>query len=71
MDIRAAIEKIRTLEDCIVYPPKGIPIINKANILPNEIYEFYSICGGIDLFINSEKFPYKIVPPEKFILAIK
>lgn len=64
MDIKALITKAKTLPDCIVYSPKGIPNIKDGHMLPSDLKEFYELCGGIELYKNGE-YPIEIVSPEK------
>ncbi|WP_251862288.1 SMI1/KNR4 family protein [Clostridium sp. Marseille-Q2269] len=67
MDIKLLIEKIKTLPNCKVYSQKKLPIPNQKHILPEDVKEFYELCGGISLF-EGESYAINIVPPEKFIL---
>lgn len=67
--MRQLIEQIESLSDCRVLEPAGLPIIDETNhILPEDVKEFYSLCGGMVLFENEEYSVY-IVPSQKFILA--
>lgn len=69
MNIKELIDKIKTLPDCKVYPPNGLPKLdNTKHKLPDDVIEFYQHCGGITLF-NSESYISDIVSPDKFILA--
>lgn len=69
MNIKELIDKIKTLPDCKVYPPNGLPKLDNTNHkLPGDVIEFYQHCGGITLF-NSESYISDIVSPDKFILA--
>lgn len=69
MFIKELVEIVTKISDCIVYPSNGLPIVPDGYILPNDIKEFYSLCGGMDLYLNTEGFFYKILPPEKFLFA--
>lgn len=69
MNIDELIEKIRNTPDCVVYPAKGLPKFeNKSHRLSEDLKEFYSICGGVSLFISKE-YSIKIVAPSEFVLA--
>lgn len=69
MNIGELIEKIKNTPDCVVFPAKGLPKLgNKSHQLPNDLKNFYSICGGISLYISKEC-SIKIVEPSKFQLA--
>lgn len=63
--LKEIIEKIKQTNYCKVYPPKGVPTIDNYE-LPDDVKEFYLLCGGIVLYENSY-FPFEIVPPNKFI----
>lgn len=68
MTIKQLITKIRTIPDCVVYPTSGLPHIEDKYILPDDIKEFYNLCGGVSLYLNGES-TANIVPPSEFILA--
>ncbi|SDS47382.1 SMI1 / KNR4 family (SUKH-1) [Paenibacillaceae bacterium GAS479] len=61
--IRELLIKISQLKNCTLYPPKGLPIVEYD--LPDDVKEFYELCGGIDLFIDSD-YSIKIVSPIEF-----
>jgi hypothetical protein len=46
----------------------GLPSVKPDHVLPEDLKEFYSLCGGAELF---EKSAYRlaIVPPAQFVLA--
>lgn len=54
------------MPDCIVLPPQGLPSISVRLNLPNEVNEFYQLCGGVIFFENSS-FPVRLVRPEEFV----
>ncbi|MCC5803750.1 SMI1/KNR4 family protein [Rossellomorea vietnamensis] len=67
--IKQLLTQVRTLPHCRIFEPSGIPIIDEEkHILPNDLKEFYSLCGGLVLFEN-EEYPIYIVSPDKFVLA--
>lgn len=68
MKIRELIEEIKNLPNCIVYPSKGLPKVESKHYLPEDIKEFYELCGGITLFEN-QSYIANIVSPDEFILA--
>lgn len=68
MNIKQLITKIKTLPDCIVYPPSGLPCAGKENYLPNDVVEFYTLCGGISLF-ESEHYTVRFVSPQEVVPA--
>ena len=69
MNVKEMIDIIKTLPDCKVNPPAGVPepdcIKHK---LPDDIEKFYQNCGGVSLF-SSEDYAVNIVSPEEFVLA--
>lgn len=66
--IEEVIARIRNTSDCLIDPPKGLPVINAEHILPKDIQEFYQLCGGVSLFCSSV-YSMNIVSPDKFLLA--
>lgn len=66
--IKEIIEKVKYFDNCIVYKPKGLPAISDKHALPKDVVEFYTLCGGIELFTDADM-GVNIVPPEKFVLA--
>mgnify|MGYP003940833723 CR=1 FL=1 len=68
LDIKKLITKIKTSNDCIVYAPCGIPSTGQEHILPDDLKEFYNICGGITFYSGSDNV-LTIVPPSEFKLA--
>jgi hypothetical protein len=69
MSIKELLQIVTKISDCRVYPSTGLPKVPDGYILPSDIKEFYSLCGGIDLYSNTEGFFYKFLPPEKFLFA--
>lgn len=66
--MKSLIEKIKNTKDCKVLPPSGQPNIDAMQLDNSEISEFYSLCGGIIFFQNSD-YMIEIVPPTKFRLS--
>ncbi|MDY7224713.1 SMI1/KNR4 family protein [Halalkalibacterium halodurans] len=67
--IKNLIKQIKNLDHCHVYEPIGLPQINEdQHVLPNDLKEFYTLCGGVALYENKD-YPIYVVPPEEFILA--
>jgi len=56
------------LPNCIVHPVVGTPLLEQVHQLPEDLMTFYSVCGGMELFVDSE-YKITIVPPSKFVLA--
>jgi len=68
MNILDIVNSIKKLNDCIVYPVENLPIIQPGHLLPKDLAEFYRVCGGTKLFVDSP-FPTFIVSPNKFTQA--
>ncbi|MEK4486105.1 SMI1/KNR4 family protein [Psychrobacillus sp. FSL H8-0484] len=68
MQLQLLIDKVKNFPNCIVHSPSGYPVVEKGHSLPSDLYEFYKICGGIDLF-NDCDYGISIVPPKEFVLA--
>lgn len=69
MKIKDLIELVKRKDDCEVYPPNGYPeFFDDQHHLPEDLNEFYTLCGGLGLFLNSD-YPIYIVSPQEFVLA--
>lgn len=68
MPLMETVQAIRSTLDCQVFPPAGLPEIGLPHVLPNDLREFYEVCGGLRLF-QSAGYPVFIVSPNKLILA--
>ncbi|CAH2464111.1 MULTISPECIES: SMI1/KNR4 family protein [Bacillus] len=67
--MKRLIEIIKTLPNCRVHEPTKFPEFDKdKHMLPSDVKEFYSLCGGLILFEN-EEYAIHIVKPEEFVLA--
>ncbi|MCE7989945.1 MAG: SMI1/KNR4 family protein [Caldilinea sp. CFX5] len=53
---------------CEIYPAAGSPVIEQEHFLPEDLQEFYRLCGGALLYAKSE-YPYRILSPAEFVLA--
>ncbi|HZH62198.1 MAG TPA: SMI1/KNR4 family protein [Metabacillus sp.] len=67
--IAQLIRKVSSLPHCHVLEPAGLPKVDETkHILPDDLNEFYNLCGGLVLFENKE-YPIYVVSPDKFVLA--
>ncbi|KKB73052.1 MULTISPECIES: SMI1/KNR4 family protein [Bacillus] len=67
--INQFITEIKSLPNCRIHKPAGLPEIDQTkHILPEDVKEFYRLCGGVSLYEN-EEYPIHIVSPEEFVLA--
>jgi antitoxin YokJ len=68
MEIQVLIDKVKNLPNCVIHPHSGYPAEERGHKLPNDLYEFFRLCGGMDLFIDCDN-GLTIVSPEEFVLA--
>ncbi|MCG8474487.1 MAG: SMI1/KNR4 family protein [Cytophagales bacterium] len=66
--MRSLINEIRKSKDCVVLQPSGLPTVKLPHILPQDLQEFYTECGGIRFFQNSD-YVMEIVTPDNFLLS--
>lgn len=66
--VREIIGRARTTEECRVEQPTGLPTIPDGFALPADVAEFYSLCGGLDMF-PEEDWGWRIVAPGEFLRA--
>lgn len=54
---------------CHFLPANGLPDLPKNRNLPEDLYYFYSRCGGLECFIDGNGFdyPFRILSPRDFI----
>jgi hypothetical protein len=64
------IREAKATAGCIVDPPAGMPVLASNFTLPPDALEFYSLCGGLDMFPN-EDWGWRIVKPSEFLRADK
>ena len=62
------IERIKKRIDCRVFPSSNQPSVAVAHQIPVDLQEFYRLCDGIDLFMDSP-FPMSMVRSEEFRVA--
>lgn len=63
MKIEEMINKFRTLPNCAVWPPNGLPVTDASHPIPDDVLEFYRLCGGMSVF-NEDRCGINIVAPE-------
>jgi antitoxin YokJ len=64
MKIKELIEIIASKKNCVVHTPAGLPKVGNNFNLPEDVIEFYTLCGGVELY-NDSDFPYTVLPPNK------
>jgi len=60
--INDLIDRIRTHPDCTVFPSTGLPSVRTQDRLPDDLRQFYRLCGGARLF-SSAGYPLEVVRP--------
>ena len=69
MEVKGLIELVKNISDCEVYPPDGYPeTLNDKHLLPDDLKDFYTLCGGLGLFLESD-YPIYISSPKEFVAA--
>ena len=68
MRIGQLVRDIEVAPGCEVLPPSGMPQIRPTNVLPEDLVEFYTDCGGCSLFTEA-LYDFRIVKPTDFVPA--
>ena len=73
MSVRELVSRIAATPDCTVTAPLKrsdlhLPALHEGHVLPDDLREFYDICGGLILFERSP-YPMMVVPPPEVVLA--
>ena len=68
MDMRSLVAAIQNTPGCAVRPPAGLPKVADGHVLPDDLREFYTLCGGATLF-SSALYDFTIVPPDRVVPA--
>ncbi|HVR44522.1 MAG TPA: SMI1/KNR4 family protein [Thermoanaerobaculia bacterium] len=68
MSVRPSLQELWKRRDCSVAPPFGEPALPEGIVLPDDLLEFYRLCGGADLFVGSEH-ALRILGPMEFAPA--
>lgn len=63
MDINKMILELKKSNNFQVKDPCGFPTLNNGHILPDDLREFYTICGGLICYIECGGFPVEILSP--------
>ena len=62
------LEILKKDQECKIYPPDGIPVIKAGLKMPDDLRDFYEICGGVELFPEKE-YGFTILSPKDITLA--
>lgn len=65
-ELQRLLDRIARTADCEVAPPRGQPTLRTSDRAPEDLAEFYRLCGGVRLFGNGV-YPCRIVGPEEFV----
>jgi antitoxin YokJ len=68
MSLERLFLRIQSTPGCRIDSPAGLPVIGMSHHLPDDLLNFYCLCGGLSLAENT---PYAvtIVPPSRCVLA--
>jgi hypothetical protein len=61
--IRELVDRAARSADCVLHGPAGRPVVPPGLKLPDDLRQFYDLCGGIDLFVGSD-YGISIVSPK-------
>lgn len=67
-DVHDLLEVARRVPGCVVDPPRGLPTVREGERVPDDLLEFYRLCGGARLFEN-RAYPIRLVEPDGFVRA--
>lgn len=68
MSLSELFAEIKASPRCTVLPAAGLPVVSDGHALPHDLKQFYELCGGVNLFNDSE-YAISIVPPQMFTPA--
>lgn len=68
MSLESLLTKIRVTPDCRLLAPAGLPLLGKSHSLPDDVREFYQLCGGVHMAEDTQ-YPIAIIPPTSCIPA--
>lgn len=69
MDIEAVIEKMKGNRNFVLQEPSGIPHISEKYVLPDDVIRFYTLCGGIECYVNGPAYPIRVLSPNEVVNA--
>ncbi len=62
------VTRIRATATCAAAPPAGAPTLRLSDVLPPDLAEFYALCGGASLFVDST-WPMRVVSAQELVRA--
>ena len=54
MAVRDLVELASRSDRCAVHPQAGVPTVRPEHRLPDDLAEFYQLCGGVDLYQGAD-----------------
>ncbi|MEN2773573.1 SMI1/KNR4 family protein [Acetivibrio clariflavus] len=69
MEVEEIINKMRKDSNFEVKKPCGYPTVMNGHVLPEDLKEFYRLCGGVDCYVNYGGFPISILSPMEVKLS--
>lgn len=67
-EINQLVDEARATPGCLVHDPAGLPEPASGLVLPDDLRDFYSLCGGVDLYTDAD-FTIRVLSPAEFIPA--
>lgn len=71
MNIKDLFKTLGNLSNFEIKPPCGFPKLKEGHVLPDDLKEFYTMCGGINCYTEEGGFPIEILSPSNFTQANK
>jgi hypothetical protein len=69
--IREVLHQLVSRSDCEVLPFSGMPALNQGDVLPEQLAEFYKLCGGIRIKrFNDCFYSWYVSKPTDFRAAV-
>src|SRR5437588_5338666 len=68
MSLQDVFKQIQSTPDCQVSAPTGLPVILDEHVLPEDLQEFYGLCGGVSVYRKSSR-RIGILAPERVVQA--
>ena len=68
MSFQELFKHIQSTSDCEVSAPTGLPVILDEHVLPEDLQEFYGLCGGVSVYRKSSR-RFGILAPERVVQA--
>lgn len=65
-EIQRILEQIRRTPRCAVAPRSQLPVVREEDRLPDDLLEFYTLCGGVRLFEDRD-YSIRIVDPGEIV----